>query len=60
MQRGGGGGLDESPTLWWRSVGCMRLHGAWPPCIAVASGRAVIGFKLARLLFRRLNMKLYV
>ena len=35
---------------------CMRLHGAWPPCMAVASGRAVVGFKLARLLFRRLNM----
>ena len=29
----------------------MRLHGAWPPCVAVASGWAVVGFKLARVLF---------
>ena len=36
--------------------GCMRLHDAWPPCMAVASDRAVVGFKLARLVFRRLNM----
>ena len=36
--------------------GCMCLHGAWPPCMAIASGRAVVTFKLARLLFRRLNM----
>ena len=24
--------------------GCMRLHGAWPPCMAVASGWDVVGY----------------
>ena len=32
--------------------GCMRLHGAWLPCMAVASCQAVVGFKLVRLLSR--------
>ena len=30
--------------------GCMRMYGAWPTCMAVASGQAVLGFKLAWLL----------
>ena len=41
----------------------VEVHGGACVCmvlghfnVAVASGRAVVGFKLARLLFRRLNM----
>ena len=57
---GGGGGVrgvrTNRPLSGGGPRGCMRLHGAWPPCMIVASGRAVVGFKLARLLFCTLNM----
>ena len=43
---GSSGGSDERPLCGRRPRGYMRLHGAWPPCMAVgvASGRAVVGF----------------
>ena len=31
-------------------------HGAWPPCMAIASDQAVVEFKLSRLLYSRLNV----
>ena len=57
------GGVQTNRPLSGRGLlGYMHLHGAWPLCMAIASGRAVVGFKLVQLLFRRLNMhmKLYV
>ena len=36
----------------------MCLHGAWPPCMAVASGWAVVGFSLYSRL--SVHMKSYV
>ena len=44
--RGGGGrGVRTNRPLCGKGPrGYMRLHGAWPPCMTVASGRAVVGF----------------
>ena len=55
----GGSGVRTNRPLSCRGpqgVHACVWHGALPHCMAVASGRAVVGFKLGRLLFRRLNM----
>ena len=39
--------------------GYMRLHGAWPPCMAIASG-LWSGSSWPNYFFRRLNMKSHV